>query len=323
MEINHKYNKELAGSLVNAAVGFLLQNEMITKDDLDSVSVKMGYLFSREDGGLEALFGIETADDRFFFALQEGILKGIDITDEMFTETVSVMEQNHPCLLNDDLPETEIQKVRREKNNDLINGMDIITSDRLMTRWEDSEVELKDKESICRRALACFYVIQIACDINNNNYEESLDYFKPILESLGLMDELNEKEESILDGSYEMQDVFDLAWAYEAYWALCWCLGLVDDITHAEEICDCDAAISFAGVSSVEEFASGCELRSKEEILDMLDLYFRYNWAVNDSRAYRRNSAGNLNPSVVIERRRGLEWIVSYEDDWYDLEMNA
>ena len=23
------------------------------------------------------------------------------------------------------------------------------------------------------------------------------------------------------------------------------------------------------------------------------------------------------------ERRRGLEWIVSYEDDWYDLEMNA
>ena len=323
MEINQKHNRDIAGSLFNAAISILVQNEQITKEDFPSISVNLGYLFSKEDGELEGLFKIKTADDQFFFALQNGMLKGLDINDEMFTQTISTMEQMHPCLLNDDLPETELQKARREKNNKLIADMDIITSDRLMTRWEDSEIELRDKEEICKRALACFQVIQIACDINNNNYEESLEFFKPRLESLGVMDELNEKEEAILDGSYERQDVLDLAWAYEAYWALCWCLGLVDDISDASGICDCEEAISFADVSSVEEFAEKCELRSKEEILDTLDLYFRYHWAVNDSMAKQRASAGDLHPSVVIERRRGLEWVVSDEDDWYDLEMNA
>lgn len=30
-----------------------------------------------------------------------------------------------------------------------------------------------------------------------------------------------------------------------------------------------------------------------------------------------------LNPSIVIERRRGLEWVVSDETDWYEMDMPA
>ena len=35
------------------------------------------------------------------------------------------------------------------------------------------------------------------------------------------------------------------------------------------------------------------------------------------------SSIGNLNPSIVIERRRGLEWIVTDVEDWYDIDMQA
>ena len=53
-----------------------------------------------------------------------------------------------------------------------------------------------------------------------------------------------------------MQDAIDLDWAYEAFWSLCWCLGLVDDIRNAVEVCDCDAAIGFVrGCKTIEEFA--------------------------------------------------------------------
>jgi hypothetical protein len=55
----------------------------------------------------------------------------------------------------------------------------------------------------------------------------------------------------------------------------------------------------------------------------MHDLYFRYNWAVNHSKVEPNTSLGNINSSNVIERRRALEWVLSSEDDWYDLTLAA
>ena len=113
-------------------------------------------------------------------------------------------------------------------------------------------------------------------------------------------------------------------WAYEAFWALCWCLGFVRDISDASKICDCQKAIALIqGCGSVQNLVKKGKLRSKEEILDMLDLYFRYNWAINDAKVNPNASIGKLNPSIVIERRRGLEWVVSEVEDWYDLTFPA
>lgn len=113
-------------------------------------------------------------------------------------------------------------------------------------------------------------------------------------------------------------------WAYESYWALCWCLGLVDDIKDASTICDClEAALHVFMVSSLEEFKAKCKLRSIDEILEMHDLYYRYNWAINNKKIDQETSVGNLNPSIVIERRRTLEWVLSEIEDWYQLPLYA
>ena len=47
----------------------------------------------------------------------------------------------------------------------------------------------------------------------------------------------------------------------------------------------------------------------------MLDLYYRYHWAVVENSINPETSIANLNPSVVSERRRGLEWIISDKKD--------
>ena len=89
-------------------------------------------------------------------------------------------------------------------------------------------------------------------------------------------------------------------------------------------VCDCQLAIELMqSCKSVQDLVKKSKLRSKEEILDALDLYFRYNWAINDAKVNANASIGNLNPSIVIERRRGLEWVVTDEADWYDLSMPA
>lgn len=324
MEKNQIHNMELKNSLGNAALGIILDNNIIKQSELTGLGLQFGYLFSTEEEQLEGLFKVVVSDRQMYFAVQKGSLMMVNINEEMYAATVNYMRENHPCIADNGLNESDIQKKRREKNNDFIRNNEITVSESLVSHKDDSEVVLKDKAAVCKRAMTCLLVIQIACDIGNDNYEEGLAYFKPMLEKFGLMDELNGKEKRILDGTYSMQDAIDMDWAYETYWSLCWCLGLVDDIKDAGDVCDCQAAIDFIrSCDTTDDFINKCELRSKEEILDMLDLYFRYQWAINDAKVKPTSETGDLDESIVIERRRGLEWIVSEEEDWYDLELWA
>ena len=324
MEINQIHNSELKEHLANAALGVLMQNGLVRQEELSGLGYSVGYLFTTDEGQIEGLFQIMVSGKTFPFAAQKGKLMMLNIDRNMYEQTVAYMETNHPCLLDDSLPETAMQKARREKNNAYIRERGIAVADKLVSFWKDEEVVLKTKAEICKRAMACFFVIQIACDIGNGAYEESMRCFKPVIEKFGVIDAMNSKEARILDGTYSMQDAIDMDWAYEAYWALCWCLGLVDDISDASCVCDCDKAIGIAqSCCSVEDLVQKSELRPKEEILDMLDLYLRYKWAINDAKVNPASSAGDLDASVVVERRRGLEWVVSDVADWYDLSMHA
>lgn len=324
MEVNQIYNRKLKENLISTAIGILMENDMITQEDFKGLKSNIGYMYTTEDQKLEALFEIGFTNKTYYFAAQKGKLMMINIDAAMYEQTINYMKNNHHCIMNDELPETEIQKRRREKNNKIISKKNISINDKLMTYWKDDEVILKDKETICKRAITSFFVIQIACDIGKGNYEKGLNYFKPLLEKFGFIDQLNSKEKRIIDGTYSQQDAIDMDWAYESYWALCWCLGLVEDISDVNNICDCQKAIQFVmSCKTTEEFMKKCNLRNKEEILDMLDLYFRYNWAINDTKVNPEATITDINPSVIVERRRGLEWIVSDEEDWYDLMMEA
>ena len=324
MEINQIYNKKLKSKIGNTAVSILLEHDMITEDDLLKISLNVGYMFTTEEDELEALFAVTCAEKVFFFAVQDGKLMYININQEMFNQTVTYMEKNHPCILSAEIPETPVQRERRLKNNNLIMGNCITASETMPCLYQDEEVILKHIDEIAKRAVACLLCVQIACDIAKDNYTESVEFFGPMFEKYGVQDCLNSKERKILNGTYSMQDAIDMDWAYESYWALCWCLGLVDEISDGSDICDCNAAISFLmNTESMKEFLDSCNIRSKEEILDMQDLYYRYQWTINDSKVNPDSSIGTLNPSVVIERRRALEWVLSDENDWYEITLDA
>ena len=324
MEVNQIFNRNLKNQIGNAAIGILLENELIKEDELYSVGLNVGYMFTTEEDELEALFSITCSEKVFFFAVQHDRLMLINIDQAMFDQTLSDMEKYHPCILESEIPETPVQKERREKNNRFLEQNNITVSKTMPCLYEDEEVTIKNTEEIAKRAAACLLCVQIACDIANNDYKESVEFFKPILEKYGVADCINSNESRILDGSYSTQDAIDMDWAYEAYWALCWCLGFVDDISDGSKLCDCDAAISFLmNSNSMKDFIDNCSIRSKQEILDMHDLYYRCQWAINDNKVNPGSSKGELDPSVVIERRRALEWVLSDENDWYDIELDA
>lgn len=213
---------------------------------------------------------------------------------------------------------------RRERSNKKIKSMGIACFEQLPAIEESSQVKLRDIDDICRRAIACLISTQVACDIANDNYEEAKIFFTEALERYGVGNCLNSKEKKIFDGTYTEQDVIDIDWEYETYWSLVWALGLIKDISDGGNMCDCELAIKLVSKSnSYKDFKDKCKLRNIKEILDMLDLYYRYHWACVEKRLRPETPVANLNSSVVVERRRGLEWLISDEDDWFDISLDT
>lgn len=216
------------------------------------------------------------------------------------------------------------QYERREKNNALIKKQGIACYEDLPPVPSSEEVGLRSLDEICSRVFTCFIAVQVACDANNNDYEGSIEFFKPILEEKDLYQYLNSKEKRIIDGTFTAQDAVDLDWEYEDLWSLFYAVGLVDDITDGGKLCDCDHIIDImASCESVEKFKRKCRLRDIEEILDMVDLYYRYDWACTEKRIRPETDIADLDPGVVVERRRGLEWLISDEEDWYDISLDT
>ena len=214
---------------------------------------------------------------------------------------------------------------RREKSNTKIKGMGIACMEELPLRESSKEAKLKSFEEICDRAIACLLSIQLAEDIHNEQgYEESKELFLSLLEKYEASDCLLEKEKRLFDGTYSEQDVIDVCWTYEAYWSLVWALGLVEDISYPNDICDVERAIKLVGdTDGKAAFKAQCKLRGIEEILDMLDLHYRYHWATEEKRLRPETEIKDLNPDVLMERRRGLEWLISEESDWFDISMDT
>lgn len=217
---------------------------------------------------------------------------------------------------------------RKSISDEKIKKMGIACNEWLPMLEDSSQVNLRSLDDICRRAIACLLSTQVACDIENNDYEKSVQLFTKLLNRYGVKANLNPKEKRLFDGTYSKQDSVDVEWTYEAYWSLVWALGLLNDISDSSTICDCEKAIRLVGdCDSYEEFKQNCKLRDVEEILDMLDLYYRYDWAVTEKRLNPDTPIGNLNPDVVVERRRGLEWLISdkekFEDDWFEISLDT
>lgn len=214
---------------------------------------------------------------------------------------------------------------RRKINSKKIKKLGIAWCKNLPFLEDSSILELRDIDTVCKRAIACLISTQIACDIaEEQDYNESKDIFTNLLQQYDVQDFLLEKEKTLFNGTYTEQDAVDVMWTYETYWALVWALGLVEDIEIPDSICDCQKAISLVSdCQNYVEFKKQCKLRNIEEILDMLDLYYQYHWAVTEKRINSDTPIGDLNSDVVIERRRGLEWLVSDIDDWNEISLDT
>ncbi len=190
------------------------------------------------------------------------------------------------------------------------------------------ECLIRTKEEIAKRAIATIVIIQLACDIQNDtdDLEGIREFVVGVLERFNVMDELTENEKKILTLDVSWQELVNMVWKYEAYWSLLWALGLVEELDFPSGICDCDFAARVVFLEkSFESFMEKVKLRSIDEILDEADLIFRYDWACVDARIKGENAPANMDSSVVLERHKGLNWLIGTygSEDWDTVQANT
>ena len=162
-----------------------------------------------------------------------------------------------------------------------------------------------------------------ACTIRDNGEltDEDKQGAKDFLDNrLGCIDKLTRMERRVIDGEASYDEAVNMGWKYESLWALMWAMGLVKELNFPKDICDCNFVMkTFGG-----DFSERVKMRGTDEILQALDLVYRYHWACVNARVNGTKSAG-LDEEVVMERRGGLEWLCckDAENDNPSDEYNA
>ncbi|MGB3465103.1 MAG: DUF4272 domain-containing protein [Cyclobacteriaceae bacterium] len=175
----------------------------------------------------------------------------------------------------------------------------------------EEQVEIRSKKEVIDRIYA---LVTIAA----KGEGVATEHLQDVMERLSI-DSFSEKEEIWLaTDTLTDQDKVNATWRYESLYLLLWSISRVEELPYPSVICPVEEIVAMIIKSSREDFAKQAKLRETSEILDMLDLIYRMNWACVDARLNGEEVSGNLQPGVVYERHYALNWLVNYMDQEWD-----
>ena len=201
---------------------------------------------------------------------------------------------------------------RKNKSIAILVSQGVPYIEHLPLRYETEEVTPRDKKEVIERVACSFSSIMCALSITKNKYTEedrvymTQDFLSAKYHALEL---LTPREQQVIAGTISEAGAINAVWKYEAVWALLWALGIIEELSLPSEICDCDLVMgTMERFKNLDDFMANTTLRPMEEILQALDLHYRYHWAAVNARVNGSDPAG-IDEGIVMERRAGLEWL--------------
>ncbi|QNR23908.1 DUF4272 domain-containing protein [Croceimicrobium hydrocarbonivorans] len=209
-------------------------------------------------------------------------------------------------------------QIRRKKESiELLSRASIPYINHLPYVESEELVQVRDEKEIAARTVILALLNYVAFG-NINNKEALQEIAKYKLEAF-----VTDNENAFLYNPTESLKT-QMTWKCEAIWTLCWALGIVDDLGPADTLVDLNQiepqSYPFIFEKDPKEFIQKKHaLRSKKEILDQNDLYYRYHWACVNAHLNGEEVAA-LNSGVVYERIYTLNWLIQFMDeDWDDV----
>ena len=327
MEKNLQFNKSTKNYVLDCTIDFLIKNGMLEENELPYIQCTFGYIFEREDKQIEALFKINKEEKEIFIAIQDGKIKPLDFSNEMFELITSQMHELHECLRRVDLDETKEQNKRRLKNNKYLADKNIDYNEYLLCEYNDDEISIKSLDAICKRIICGLQAAEVAIELGKGkDFDDSLMLISKMFNKFDIKNDLylTSLEIKMFEGRATKQDLIDIAWGYEKIWTLCWSVGLLNDkeMLNANQICNVKRIIEVVcSCNSYRDFIKNCKLRTKEEILDMQDIYSRYFWSATEKRINPQTNTNGLDSEIVVERKDAFDWLLNNDESVLELKL--
>jgi len=215
----------------------------------------------------------------------------------------------------------EDQKNRKENNEKILEAKGIKINKHLPCIESEAETTLRTPKEIAQRVSVLAMTNLVA--FNSIDPDVAIDY----LQSYNLWDFVTENEKEFLEDPTDDKKAQE-TWKCEGIWVLMWALKKVESLDFPDAFCNLENI-------SPEDYPVGPDkdpndfidaitsIRSKSEILDADDLYYRYNWACVDERINGREIEG-INPGIVYERQYALNWLINYMgQDWDSISCDT
>jgi len=216
---------------------------------------------------------------------------------------------------------TPDQVERRKRTEAILRELDVKINQHLPCIESEEETTIRTTKAIAKRVVVLAVTNMVAFD--NMSADEAIDYLK----ENKLWDEVTPDEKLFLGEPTDERKLSE-TWKCEAIWVLMWALKKVEQLGSPDELCDLSdipyEEYPLGKNITAEAFINqGFEPRTKSEILDANDLYYRLDWACVDARLNNRPVKA-VNSGLVYERHYALNWLINYMDaEWDDVTCDT
>ncbi|GAA4242885.1 DUF4272 domain-containing protein [Winogradskyella damuponensis] len=216
---------------------------------------------------------------------------------------------------------TEDQKSRKEESELILKNHHIKINANLPFIESENATTIRTAKEIAQRVTILTITNLVA--FNNISGDDALK----MITDFDLLDIVTPDEKSFLENPTDQKKNQE-TWKCECIWTLMWALKIVDDLGFPNQMADLNN-IPFENYpigpdKNPNDFINAqTEVRSKTEILNANDLYYRMDWACVDARINGKEIT-EIHNGIVYERHYALNWLINYmSSDWDDVTCDT
>lgn len=122
----------------------------------------------------------------------------------------------------------------------------------------------------------------------------------------------------------EEHELLQFSWQREAVCTLLWAIGFMDSLTPPTHQCSSDMITSIVSRHTSQSLIKHAQVRSTNQLLDQVDLIYRYHWAIRDAFLQGLPRPSSLHPDVIMARHHALNWLIGVGDgDWDNVSTDT
>lgn len=208
---------------------------------------------------------------------------------------------------------------RKARSEDMLAERSLTAAASLPPVIAESEVELRSASAVAERVMALF-AVGVRAESLASKSPMSCD---EIMQRLGLSEHALSPAERkfIVDRTPTQKDIVQFGWCYECAYTLAWAVGVIDTLPFPNAICHVELIAQKLLKLGINGIQASARLRPTAELLDCLDLHQRLHWIVRQAQVEKKTAPGPLEPGVILERHRAMNWLVQFEGaDWDDVD---